>query len=216
MRINKFGHAQRGRHLPRDHRALDHVARQCLGHLRHGHADGSAAQRLDQPGHQPGGAAHRAPLHIVRGFNRRAAHMHLAGAVDMHGDRAHAFEFILHMHLIETPCSPRRGLGIAADERQVKHFGTQEAAWRVARQRPDDINDAIARLIEQRRRSAPQRHGRIHLDRNAAVGFLHHLLCPGFDELRRYGGLRGQEMVHAQRDLLRGGTGDPHRTRQRG
>ena len=60
----------------------------------------------------------------------------------------------------QLPKGAACGLGIAAcdDEGQLEHLGAREAARRVARQRPDDIDRAVDGLVDQLWRRATQLH----------------------------------------------------------
>ena len=66
----------------------------------------------------------------------------------------------------------------------VQTTSIDEAAGLIGRDRPDDVGDAVARLIEELRRRAAQLHRRIDLALQAAVRFLVDLLAPRVEELR--------------------------------
>ena len=88
-------------------------------------------------------------------------------------------------------------------EGQFEGLADREAAGRVARQGPDEVDDAVAGLVEELRRRAAELHRRKDVDLDAAVRILAHLLRPGRQELRLAVGDGREEVVHAQRHLRR-------------
>jgi hypothetical protein len=86
---------------------------------------------------------------------------------------------------------------------KLERFGLREAARRVTRQRPDDIDDAVLCLIVKLRGRTAELHGREQFDLDAAFRFFLDLLGPGRDEVARHRRLRRQELMNAERDFLR-------------
>jgi hypothetical protein len=97
--------------------------------------------------------------------------MHDATVGAGEADRAHLAEFILQICL--GVVRDRLGADQRAprgDEREFERFDFGEAPGRVARRRPDDIGDPVARLIEQLRRLAAELHRGEDIDTDAPAG----------------------------------------------
>jgi hypothetical protein len=77
-----------------------------------------------------------------------------------------------------------------------------EAAGGVARQRPDDVDHAVARLVVQLHGRAAQLHGRVGLELDAAARILFDLVHPGLVHVQPDVGRRRHEGVELERDGL--------------
>jgi hypothetical protein len=89
------------------------------------------------------------------------------------------------------------------DERQLEHLGAREQVGRIAVHRPDDVDHAIAHLVDELGRLAAERHVRIELDLDLAAGGLFHVLRPGRKHPGVCRGHCGKQMVQLERDRLR-------------
>jgi len=101
----------------------------------------------------------------------------------------------------------RRGRVVGVHEGQLEHLGAREQAGGVAVHGPDDVDHAVADLVEQLRRLAAEGHRRIDLDLDLAAGRFLDPLGPGREHLHLRRRFRRQEMVQLERDLLRPGAG---------
>ena len=98
----------------------------------------------------------------------------------------------------------RAGIGDSAargEEGKFKGFNAWEAAGRIAGQGPDDIRNAIARLIEKLRRRTTKLHGRENLNAQPPARGLFNPLRPGGEEALLPIGRGRQEVMQAKRDL---------------
>ena len=91
----------------------------------------------------------------------------------------------------------------AMDEGKLERLDFRHAARREARQGPDDVDDAVAHLVEELGRLAAKLHGPERLDFQLTAGILLDLLRPRNEEGLARVGDRRNEGVHAQGDFLR-------------
>src|SRR5262249_609348 len=84
---------------------------------------------------------------------------------------------------------------------QIKYLDDREAASCVRRQRPHNIHDAVARLVEELLRAAAKLHRRKDIDLDPPLGFGLNLARPGCDEFSRYIAIPRQEVVKLQREF---------------
>ena len=111
-------------------------------------------------------------------------------------------ELVGALRLEVLPVRLRRGLGVVHDEGQLKDLDARESPGRAAANRPDDVDDTVARLVVQLNRSAAQLHGGVALELDAPAGFLLHLLHPRLVHQQPDVGHRGHEGVELQRHGL--------------
>src|SRR5262249_55726392 len=104
-------------------------------------------------------------------------------------------ELVLEMFLVEFPSGLAVLLAVAGDERQLEGLGLWEAARRVARRHPGQIDDAVLYLIIELRRRTTELHRRIEFDLDHTLGIGLDLLRPGRKEISRDRRLRRQEAV---------------------
>jgi hypothetical protein len=104
------------------------------------------------------------------------------------------------MLLVELPGRLRCRLGIADHERELENFHPREAPRRVAGQGPDDVGDAVARLVEELRGGAAQLHRRIELALQASRRLLLDPLAPRHEHLRVRRGAGRQEVMDLESD----------------
>ncbi|MCY1306871.1 hypothetical protein D9M70_567550 [compost metagenome] len=93
------------------------------------------------------------------------------------------------------------------DERKLEHLGGGEAPRRVAGQGPDDIDDAVGRLIVKLRRLSAELHGRKDVDLERALALLLQGFCPWSQQPLVDVGRRRQEVVQLQRNCALGARG---------
>ena len=148
-----------GRHdLPRDHAAVERLLRQRLGQLRDRHRPADRAERIQRVAGKPRRRTQPQALHVVHGLDRLVG-VHEPVVVRPEADRMDLGEFLLQVRLgelLHRPGVRHRALG--GDEGKLEHLDGREAAWRRARQGPDDVGNAVARLIVQLRRRAAELH----------------------------------------------------------
>ncbi len=126
--------------------------------------------------------------------------------MDEHGD--HLVVRILVAVLLEELGQRLVGAHrVLVHEGQLEDLGLGEAARRVARQRPYDVDNAVADLVDQLRRCAAQLHGRVDVDLDAASGVLVHLFRPRHQHVLVRVRHRRQQVMQLQCDLL--GAGRP-------
>jgi hypothetical protein len=82
----------------------------------------------------------------------------IAVAVEEH-DRLQALELVGRVLLTIVPHGAARSHGILGDERHREDFGLQERARLIGGVREDDVGNAVACLIGQLGRRAPELHG---------------------------------------------------------
>ena len=82
-------------HFVRDHCTVDGAFGQRVRHLWHGHAHGRGAQFGQQLGGLAGGAAQLQALDVGHGFDLLLGGEDVAGAVHVHTQHLHVFEFVL-------------------------------------------------------------------------------------------------------------------------
>ncbi len=128
MELHEFMHLH-GRHdFPRDHRAIDDLLREALGHLRHGHADRGRAQSLQGFAGEAGGIAQLQALQVIHGADLLVG-MNEPGIMRPEGKELHLLGFF-HKALFGE-FSRRAGIhdsAIGRDEGQFEHFSRGEAA----------------------------------------------------------------------------------------
>ena len=83
----------------------------------------------------------------------------------------HILEIVAHIFVVHFPVRARCGACVFYHEGQLEHFSLGEAARRVANNSPDDIGDAINRLVQQFWWCATKCHGIETFDLDAAFGF---------------------------------------------
>lgn len=87
---------------------------------------------------------------------------------------------------------------------------------RIARQCPDDIDDAVARLVIKLRRLAAELHGWIDLDLQLVAAVGGHLLRPWLQQFGMHVGYGRQEVMQLERHgVLRAGTRTAEQRRRR-
>ena len=200
---------QRRNDLPRQEGRVDDLFRQRGGHLRHRHGERLGAERFDHPG---AGACRDAHLEArdVGGGPDFLVHRHdrLTGVhVEPHDLKALVLlpQMVLE-HVVHGEVGRLDVVDINA--RKLKHLGAREKAGRVAIDRPDNIDNAVAGLLDQLRRATAERHGGVDLDLHPAAGIFLDLLRPGLQHLSVRRGFRRQKVVEFEGKLLshRGGT----------
>ena len=100
-------------------------------------------------------------------------------------------------------------------ERQLERFGLGEKSGRGAGHRPDDIGDAVARLIEKVGRRAAELHGRKHIDTKPPAGVRLDLARPRRQELLVHGRNSRERVMKLERYLRRIGARQPQNGRCR-
>ena len=135
--------------------------------------------------------------------------------MQMGRDQLSSLELVERVLLDIFPKRRAAGGGALRHERQLEYFRFDEAAGLIGRDRPDNVGDAVARLIEELRRCAAQLHRRIDLALQAAVRFLVDLLAPRVEELRLDRRLRRQKVMDLQNDFLRDCAGGAKRSHAR-
>ena len=128
-------------------------------------------------------------------------------AVSMDSNKFHILELVASIFVDVFPdglggdlTSVRAGRG---NEGNLEHFRLDEAARGVAQHGPGDVGHAVLGLVEQLRGRAAHLHGVEHLHLDLAARLFFDLLRPRNDGLGRNGGLRREELVQTQGDLLR-------------
>src|SRR5215510_12909648 len=108
-------------------------------------------------------------------------------------------EFVAQMEVRELLEGLRIGNGLAgSDKRQIENLNKRKAAGGISRQRPDDIGDTVANLVEELLGAAPQLHRGKDVDLDSALGFRLDLASPRRDELGRHVAVPRQEVVKLQ------------------
>ena len=130
---------------------------------------------------------------------------HVQGPRRMHVDHQgmDVLEVVARVSFVELMRCLAGGLCRGGHEGQFEDLDGREAAGGIAGQGPDDVDHPIADLIVERRGLAAQLHRGVDLDLDAPAGLRFDLARPGLDEIL-VGGRRGrQEMMQAQRHVLR-------------
>jgi len=135
--------------------------------------------------------------------------------VGVNGQQLHILEFVSGEFFDVFPrgtgshfaCVGARG----SDKRDFKDFRLHETAGGVAQNSPGDVCDAIFGLVVQLCGGTAHLHGMEHLHLDLAARLFFDLLRPRNDGLGRNGGLRRQELVQTQSDLLSHGTASDQR-----
>ena len=201
VELDQFVQLDGRHHLPRDHRAVDHVLGKALGHLRNRHRHADGAQRLQRLAGKTRRRAQLQTLEVVHrlhrlvGVDQTVVMTPVAEQLDVGGLLA---EVGVGIFLRGARVGDAAAGG---DERQLEHLGRGEAAGGRARQRPDDIDHAVARLIVELRRRAAELHRREDVDLDLAARVLLDHLGPRRQHLGVAVGHRRQEVVQFQRHL---------------
>ncbi len=177
--------------------------RQRLRHLRHGHLHRDRPDRRQELRADAGRRPHLESLQLVEIRDALVREMQQRAVVQMHREQLHALELVEGVLLDVVPQRRAAALGVPGHERQLEYLRLDEASGLVGRYRPDDIRHAVARLVEELRRRAAQLHRRVDLALDPAARLLADLLAPRVEHLRLNGGLRRQEVMQLQHDLLR-------------
>ncbi|MDT4855061.1 hypothetical protein FQZ97_893990 [compost metagenome] len=204
VELGQFLHLDGRHHFPGDHAAVDDAFGKRVRNLRQGHAHGRSAEVAEHLGDLAGRAAHLGTLEVFGGLDLLVAHVEHARAMHLQGDRLHFLELVLGDGLHVFPVGLGGGFGVVHHERQLEYLDAREAARRVARQRPDDVDDAVARLVVQLHRRATELHGGVGLELDATARVLLDLVHPGLVHVQPHVGLRCHEGVELERDALLG------------
>jgi hypothetical protein len=200
VELGELVHLDRRHHFPGNDAALDGALGQRVRDLRQRHADRRGAQRAHQLGDLARGGAHLQAAHVAHALDRLLGGVDDARAVHLQRDDLRVLELVGRHRLHVLPVRLGRGLGVGHHEGQLEHLDAREAAGRVAGQGPDDVDDAVARLVVQLHRRAAQLHGGVALELDAAAGVLLDLVHPGLVHVQPDVGLRRHEGVELERD----------------
>src|SRR5437763_7271296 len=125
-----------------------------------------------------------------------------------------ALEFVQRILLHVFPQGGTAGRRVLCHEWKLEDFRLEEAAGLLCRNRPDDVSDAVARLIEELWRRAAELHRRIDLALDPPRRFLAELFAPRREELHLDRCLRRQKMMDPEHDFLpRGSACSKHERR---
>jgi hypothetical protein len=125
------------------------------------------------------GPAHLQAAQVAHALDLLAGGVEHARAVHVQRKHLRFLELVGALGLEVLPVGLGGGLGVVHHERQLEDLDAREAPGRVARQRPDDIDHAVARLVVQLHRRAAELHGGVGLELDATAGFLLDLVHPG-------------------------------------
>ena len=189
--------------LPGDKRAVDHLFRKRLRQRGHGHRHCGGTERLDDPGAGARRDPHLEALQVVRLAHQLLGHLdalagmhvqeHHLDALEVVGDRA-VVEHVAHRKI-------RRRRVVGMHEGELKHLGAREQTWGVAVHRPDDVDHAVAHLVDQLGRLAAEGHRREDLDLDLATRGLLDVVRPGDEHFGMRRRLRAEQVVELERDL---------------
>ena len=114
------------------------------------------------------------------------------------------FELIGRHGLNILPVGLGSGFCIVHHEGQFKYFNPRETARCIAGQCPNNVDNAIARLVVQLNRCTAQLHGGVGFKLNATARFFFNLVHPCFVHVEPHIGLWRHEGVKLQCDCLLG------------
>ena len=198
-----LGQLDRRRALPRHRSAVDDALRERVGHRRQRHLHRRRAERGDQVRVDARRGADLEALQILERLRLLADEVEQRAVVDVHPQQVHASELVHRVLLRVGAQRLARRLRGGRHPRQFEHLGLGVAAGGIGGNGPDDVGDAVARLVEQLRRRAAELHRRIDLALQPVPRLFRDLVAPGLDQPNLGARSRRQEVMHLQHHLLR-------------